>query len=377
MTINKLQLFNISQGMGYVYFWISLAIPYLMYRGLSTLEALSLMSLYQLVGVFLEYPTGVIGDRFGYRRSIFLANTLNALSMVIMAQAGPKYIYIIAIIILAIGSGLGSGNDKGLLMRVSDNPRRDTANLSAIAEFIIFLSAIVGAWIGAISFELALYISALFMFCANIPLYFLPSDRLHKTSYLPLTQIVRDGLRSFKNPLFAQLFFILAIYGGFFFSTKSIIGSFVDLYGFDLKLVGLIIGVSALCRAMGSKLYSKYQQFSKFNVLLFITLLIFTLSFTNVALTVVAILIFHFCAGYLLSAFDGDIHDMADDHIRSSLFSLKRLIMRLSSSLFIFIYGIFIARGLFGLLMFGLAILMFITFALTTKYTKYQVLSTR
>jgi len=221
---SKLKLFYISQGLGFVYFWISLAIPYLMYRGLTPVEAFSLISLYQFMGVFLEYPTGVIGDRFGYRRTLFIANTLNALSMVILAQSGPRWVYLLGLVVLSLGSGFSSGNNQNLLKRVSAHPRKDTANLSALAEFVIFLSSMVGAWIGAISYELALYVSAFAMFSANLPLFFLPSDGPHKADDPSLSVIIKDGFVSLKNPLFAQLYLILAVYGGFFFPPKVLLG---------------------------------------------------------------------------------------------------------------------------------------------------------
>lgn len=371
--LTKLQLFYASQGLGFVYFWISLAIPYFMYRGLTPVEAFSLISLYQFMGVFLEYPTGVIGDRFGYRRTLFIANTLNALSMVILAQSGSRWVYLLGLVILALGSGFSSGNNQGLLKRVSIHPRRDTANLSALAEFVIFLSSIVGAWIGAISYELALYISAFAMFSANIPLFFLPSDGPHKADDPSFKTIIKDGLVGLKNPLFAQLYLILAVYGGFFFSTKSIIGSFGDLYGFDLQTIGLFVGLSALSRAAGSKYYAHNQSIPKNYVLIFLALAVLVMSMSSVYIIVSIILIFHLAVGYLLSAIDGDIHELASDHTRSSLFSLKRLIMRLVSSAYLLIYGLFIDRGQFGLLMLCLGIMMVITFLATRQYSTKHI----
>ncbi len=368
-TSTPLKLFYFSQGLGLVYFWISLAIPYLMYRGFSSVEAFSLMAMYQFMGVFMEYPTGVVGDRFGYRRTLFLANSLNALAMVILAQTGPSWVYAVGLIVLALGVGFSSGNNQGLLKTVSSNPRRDTANLTALAEFVIFLSSITGAWIGVISFELALYISAAAMFSSNIPLLFVPSDTNLRAKTKTLTVIIKDGLVALKNPLLSQLFLILAVYGGFFFSTKSIIGSFADLYNFDLKLIGLFVGMSALSRAVGSKLYAHYQGVSKFYALIILAATIFTMALTPVYGIIAAIIVFHFATGYLLAIIDGDIHELSEDHIRSSLFSLRRLTMRLFSSGYLLIYGLFIARSQFSLLMTLLGVMMVATILVTRRYS--------
>lgn len=262
-VFTRLQLYYTSQGLGFVYFWISIAIPYLMHRGLSSVEAFSLMSLYQLFGVLLEYPTGVIGDKYGYRKVLFFANSFNALSMIILAQSGSYWLYLFGLLVLALGTSLSSGNDLGLLKTVSANLRRDTAHRTAMAEFIIFLSAIIGAWLGAISFELALYLSATVMFSANIPLFFLKDDGSHKVDEHSLNEIVKDGIVALKNPILAQIFLILAVYGGLFYSVKSIFGSFADLYNFDLKFIGLIVGLGALTRSIGSAIIFTRQYSTK------------------------------------------------------------------------------------------------------------------
>lgn len=369
MESKRLNLFYLSQGLGFIYFWISLAIPYLMYRGLSAYQAFSLLSLYQFLGVFLEYPTGVLGDRFGYKKTLLLANTLNALSMLILVQKGGILVYVVGLIVLAVGTGFSSGNNIGMLKSVSNNLRKDTANLTAQADFVIFFSSMVGAWIGAISYELALYISAGAMFSANLPLYFLPSDKSHRSSNHTLSVIIRDGLSAIRFPRLAQLFLIIAIFGGFHYSTKSIIGSFVDLYGYNLKSVGLYVGLSALCSGVGSKIYSSYQGFSKLHALVLLALTVFFMAIAPSSGIIIAILAFHIGAGYLFSAIDGDLHELAADHIRSSLFSLKRLLMRLVSSGYLLLYGLFINQGLFGLIMVTLGIMMIITISITRKYS--------
>jgi len=94
------------------------------------------------------------------------------------------------------------------------------------------------------------------------------------------------------------------------------------------------------------------------------------MSLSSLYLIVSIILIFHLAVGYLLSAIDGDIHEMASDHTRSSLFSLKRLIMRLVSSGYLLIYGLFIERGQFGILMFVLGIMMALTIVVVRQYAQ-------
>ena len=103
--------------------------------------------------------------------------------------------------------------------------------------------------------------------------------------------------------------------------------------------------------------------------MLFLAIAILTMAISPVYGVAVLIIVFHFGVGYLISAIDGDIHDLAQDHTRSSLFSLKRLIMRLVSSGYLLIYGLFISRDQFTLLMVCLGTAMLITVLITKKYS--------
>jgi MFS family permease len=226
--ITDLTLYYISLVFSYSYFWIALAVPYLMWRGLTGIEAFSLMSLYQLVGVVIEYPTSVLGDRYGYRRVVILGNIFSALAMFILAQNGTYWHYFVGLAVLALGTGLMSGNEQGMLKQISSRVRYDTAKRSSIAEFVLFLSAIIGGWLGGISYTFALYLSGVLMLSAVIPLLFIRNQSTKKSSVHGIKKIILDGLRALTDRIFLQMFIVLAVFGGFFFTIKSIFGSFVS-----------------------------------------------------------------------------------------------------------------------------------------------------
>lgn len=334
--------------MSFVYFWIALSVPYLQYRGLSIEQALTLMSLYQLSGVILEYPTGVFGDRFGYKLSMVISSSLMGLSMIMLAQSGSFVWYLISLITLSLGNSFSSGNTLGLLNSISSNIRRDTANRSSLAEFVLFLSAVIGTWLGSFSFEFALYLSAGFMLAAVIPILLIKTPVNHETSYLPVTTIIKDSFLAMKSPIVRQMFWLFAIYGGFFFSIKSIFGSFGELYSFNLTTIGWLVGLGGLAKSIASYIYARYEKISK---LLFVGLMSLTVLFVAVPspqLSIVLLLAYVFLVSYFMSHLDGDLHDVAHNHIRASLFSIKRLIFRLFSSIYLFFIGHAISGGNFS-----------------------------
>lgn len=368
-----IRLYFISVVFSYSYFWIALAIPYLTSRGLSGVETFSLMSLYQLVGVVIEYPTSVIGDRYGYRRTVILGNIFSAISMFVLVQPGTYWYYAFGLLLNAVGTSLMSGNEQGMLKEISNQVRRDTALRSSVAEFVLFLSAIIGGWLGGISYSLALYISGGLILFTVIPLLAIRTRRVKQASVHSTKEIIRDGLSSLKNPTFQQLFLILAIFGGFFFTIKSIFGSFGELYNYPVKQIGFIVGLGALFRSAGSALYAKYESLTKLPLLIIMSVLIITLSLGTPLYIVATLILFQLLTGYVIASIDGDIQDLASDHIRSSLFSFKRLIMKLFSSAYLFIYGFLVDMGQFSLMMFALGLLMIITVYLTRSYSRVNL----
>lgn len=369
MNISKLRLFFISQSLAFTYFWIAISIPYLIYRNLSPVQALSLMSFYQFFGVILEYPTGVIGDRYGYRRVTYIANILNFLSMILMSFQGNYYYYLFVLFVLALGNGFSSGNDMGILKSISINIKKDTANYNALMGIVLFFSAVIGGLISRISYEYALIISGVCMLLANFPLYLLKDGIIQYKTTESITVIVKDGFHALKNSTLKQIFVVLALFGGYFFSVKSIFGSFGSIYHIDVATIGIIIGLQSLAPAIGHKLYAEFPKIGVFIVAILVCASFILMGIFPLYPIIITVMLMHqLIIGYMISKIDGDIHEQASDHIRASLFSLKRLVMRLVSSSYLLVYGIAIGAGQFALAMYGFGCILLFGAILARKY---------
>lgn len=367
--MSHLSIFYFSQALSFTYFWIALAVPYLLYRGLSSTEVFTLMSLYQIFGVILEYPTGLLGDKFGYRRMLFIANLFNGLSMFIFMIPGNYNLYLFGMFVLALGTGFSSGNDMGMLKSVAKNIKKDTANYHALADFTLFLAAIIGGWMTRFGYAIALSVSAIAMISANIPLYFLPIDPRPSRHTLSIFKIVRDGISLLRDNLIFQLFIIIAIFGGFSLTIKSILGSFGEIYQIDVLAISLYIGLGGLARAIGGKLYAHLPSKQAFYSLGLVTFFAFWIAILRSPTWIMNwILILQIGIGYILSMVDGDIQDLVSDHVRSSIFSLKRLIMRLVSSIFLALYGLGVDHGRYTIVMLGMVFAMLSAMLLSKKY---------
>jgi len=372
-----MKLYFASLIFSYSYFWIALAVPYLTYRGLSGAQIFTLMSLYQLIGAFLEYPTGILGDRYGYKRMLTIGNYLSGLSMLMLIFSTNYIGYLFGLITLALASGFLSGNDMGMLSQISHKVKKDTANYHALSDTIFFISAVVGGYlVKYIGYEWTLFVSGLLMTVANVPLSMIKvRDKGSESSMVrKFNVILKDGLRSVRKPLLAQVILIASIFGGFTFTIKSIVGSYGDIYQIDVATVSLYIGLGGLARAIGGKLYSVYTANTSF-IPLFTTAsltLIAGLSSTA-AMSLNLILLLQIAIGYISSQVDGDMQEIVEDHVRSSVFSLKRLILRLVSSIILTIYGYALDNSLQNLVILGIAIIMFVSLYIAKRYVSLKI----
>lgn len=53
-------------------FWVATFVYYLTTRGIPTGEVFYLMGIYYVASLLFEYPTGVIGDYYSHRISVYL-----------------------------------------------------------------------------------------------------------------------------------------------------------------------------------------------------------------------------------------------------------------------------------------------------------------
>jgi MFS family permease len=368
MKLNGLYLFYLSQILTSFYFWLAIAIPYLAYRGLTPAESFSLISIYNLLGVLFEYPTGMVGDRFGYRKMLLLANFLTFISMIILATDWGYGAYLLGIILLALGSGFLSGNDVGLLKALSKNIKKDTAVYHSNIDFILFLSSVLGGLISKLSFEYALYISAFLILAANIPMYFIATEGRDESND-SFRQIIRDSAKAFHSKKLIYLFIFSSVFGGFMFTIKSIFGSLGGYFNIDISLIGILVGMGGLLRSVSARIYAiKLTDKILLPVIVIPVLMLFVALIPKSFVVIAALLTFHFLFGFVSPKIDGDLHDLASNNIRASLFSLRRLIMRLVASLLLMFYGIFINAGAFGLMFTSLSIVFTVCILVCIKY---------
>ncbi|GEM_PF-2304598 len=339
--------FIISRSIGNFYFWGSVSVPYFVHRGFSLQAALSMIGIYAFLNVVFEFPTGVIGDVYGHKTAVVLSDILGTVAMLLLALPLPHIYYYGVITLLAIASSLISGSDIALLKSISTDFKRDLSRLKAQESIFLFMALSLAGFIGKINLVLPLLLTAFSWLTAGILVYRLTIPKT--TRPLGSGNIYQTSISSIKQvlasiPLLAVILYA-SVNGGFMISSKTLINSLTPFAGLDLSLVGLVVGLSMLARSFGYR-YSRYLDKVRTRyIFLLSSCILFLVAFLPLSGSSIAILA---TLGALLALIElrseVDINNLVPDYLRASILSLKNLLVRLFSALYLISTGIVLER---------------------------------
>lgn len=99
VNIHLLNIIIFLQGF---VFYAPIATIYRENRGISILQIFLIESIYMIGIIFLEIPWGVFADKFGYKKTLVLANFIFLMSKVIFFKANSFYMFLFERLLLAV-----------------------------------------------------------------------------------------------------------------------------------------------------------------------------------------------------------------------------------------------------------------------------------
>ncbi len=110
-----LRLFYLFRLLATSYLWVPILVPFMVSRGLGWREIMLLASIYSVVVIFVEVPTGAFADRMGRRQSM-MVGALAMVAACIMAYYAQTFgHFVIAEVLAAVSMSLCSGADSAYL----------------------------------------------------------------------------------------------------------------------------------------------------------------------------------------------------------------------------------------------------------------------
>lgn len=223
---------------------------YLKEQGWSLAEVAMLEGIFTISQVIFEFPSGVISDKLGHKKTLLLGEIFCILYLLTYFFPHTHIIVYLGFIMFALGLAFISGTDISLLYEsISEEEKNSYLKYSgyfnAIAAFSVAIGNILGGWIAQISWNLLFILAILFRTTALIK---------HQKNYICLI-------------------------AGLGFSTAAVDLSYqygpliMQKFSFDTGMISTVFGSLSLLGAVAGLLTYKLTQKVSENILLIILLL--------------------------------------------------------------------------------------------------------
>lgn len=264
-NIWKFYLHQIFAGM---FFYIPVNVLFLQSNGLNLTQVMILQSIFSVIVVALEIPTGYFADIYGRKRALVLARVSFLVAMSAYSLGHNFAQFLIAEIFLALGASLTSGTTSAFVydtlveLKEEQNFKKIFGNAISIGIIAAAVSSLLGGLIATIDLRYTLYASIPF-FSLLIPI----SLSLHEPARHRL--IVKKG---FVREIFSILKIALIenkklrwlmLYSGIVFSfnlsAASLYQPYFKLSGLDIAYFGIVFASFHIVAAISSKYSHKLE----------------------------------------------------------------------------------------------------------------------
>jgi MFS family permease len=327
-------------------FWVATMVLYLTSRDISTAHVFQLIGFYYVMSVLLEYPTGVIGDYYSHRISVFSGYLILAMSYILLSFSGSILFYGLTLFLLALGGSLVSGSDNALLHTVSKDFKKDFAQVKSYGIVVTFLAVSIGGFVSAIDLRIPLYLTAIFLVIASFVVISTKIRVRGKTENNNLIGVGIEGLRySVSNKQLLNIMVVSALIGAFFFSFKWLYNPLFLSLELNVASWGVLAGIATLLIALGVRIYGKYSKSNVIIATLILLVSILSIGITSMPIIALAgMFVSHLMRGYFETKLMVDMNAVITKSVRSSVLSLNSLLIRAGATAFMFTGGIILDK---------------------------------
>lgn len=241
-------------------------------RGISLAQIFLIESISMILIILFEIPWGVFADKFGYKKTLIIANFIFFISKIVFFKANSFWMFLLERILLSISiSGL-SGCDSALIylsINKDDNSERIFARYGWFSTIGFLLASVMSTFIINISMDSAAYYTIIpygLAFLASLFLKDIKSEIKERESIKESFKIVLNNKKIIvfiiSLALITEVFQSVTV----FLNQGQYIKSGIDIKYFGILLV--IIQIMRLISVNSYKLSSKLGQNKSINFLM-------------------------------------------------------------------------------------------------------------
>ncbi len=345
-NIWKFYLFDIFAAM---LFAVPVIVLFWQNNGLSLTQIMILQSLFAIMMVVLEIPTGYLADIYGRKNILFLSGIAFLIAVSVYSIGFNFMAFLVAELFFAVALSLYSGTGSAFVYDTLTDLKREKdynkiwGNAKYYGLLAIAFSNVIGGFVGKINLRWTFYLSIPIFFLLIPVTLSLHEPKRHKLiiekSYLhKLSEIFKFSL--FENIKLRWLIVFSAVIYSLNTAGLWLYQPYFKITGIDIAYFGIIFASFQIVAAISSKYAYKIEK--KFGARLSLIALVpiifvgyLLMSKIVFLFSFVFIFLFQFVRGFSEPVLSDYVNKLTTSDIRATVLSVNSLVQRLLYSLLI------------------------------------------
>tara|TARA_Y100000310_G_C20669223_1_gene809328 strand:- start:46 stop:1242 length:1197 start_codon:yes stop_codon:yes gene_type:complete len=313
-------------------FWLPIFQIYYLGRGLNITQIAFIAVTWAIARMVLEIPTGMLADKWGRKKTLFLSQVFFMIAMVILVLAHNFWVFILATIFSTLWYTCYSGTATAFFYDTLKELKREkeyeklNGKLYLITAVVGFFAALSSGFLFNI-YDALPYILTIIPIVITLPIILsFTEPKFHKhaeenTLYLHFKSSVNKIIKS------EHLIFIV-IFGAILTFALDYLYDYGQIYlkviGVPIVFFGVIFAFQSIIEGIGGgfahKIKDKFSYRGIFTFsLLFTTAIVFGLSYLNNYFGIILFLMVFFVMGLFRIVERGYIHKRVESHNRATV----------------------------------------------------------
>ena len=386
-------LFLIYASIENLFFFGTIWVIYMQVIGNFSLTDIAIMdTIYWLVIIIAEIPTGYFADVFGRKLSVIIGISLKSLGMFLFLFSYDFLTFTIANIVYAIGYSFQTGAEEAWIFDEGsyevDTPQElETLYQKFFGKFLSYrfvsntIAGLLAGFLAEINIFIPILLNSLAEFTAIFVLILIPQqkpfNRFKETKVITSDMLglkFKKIILSFFSPILLPLIILAVFMQNLPIPAVFWIQAFFNFQKLDYGLISIILASSLIIVSFGNK-YSKFVniklgKLTEIGLILLISIPFFITGIGAIDFTIIGYLLFSLGRGLWLPFISLQVNKELDSKIRTTQLSIISsastfviMIAELASALFIDHIGgkegylyYFIINGILLLLIYSLVI---------------------
>lgn len=346
---NNIWKFYIIKICSALFFSVPIIVLFWQENGLNLTQIMVLQSLYALMIVLLEIPTGYFADIFKRKNSLMLGGMFLAIG-VFMYGLGTNFVqFLIAEVFFAFAIAFTSGADSAFLYDTLKDYKQEKlykkiwGNSYFYALIAISVASILGGFIGKINFRYTFFATIPFAIAVAFISISLKEPKKHKMIFekgyvFKLFQIIKQAL--VKNIKLEWLIIYSAVIYTLFQAALWLYQPYFKLSGLDIMYFGFVFAAFNLVAAISAKYAHKIEEkigkkYSLFSLLFLVGIAYLLMSNFIYLFSFCFAFLHQFVRSFSRIVFSDYINKLTTSDVRATVLSIQSMIGKLGYALLI------------------------------------------